>query len=88
MWVWAIRRVGDSQRLTTKPGTWEKAQDHATPHSVVQNLLQQMQDKFQTIYDQIIGRIDNMSSHIDDLEKDITDLMTQAGGTGRLKNKM
>ncbi|KAK1330410.1 hypothetical protein QTO34_010599 [Cnephaeus nilssonii] len=34
--------------------------------SVVQTLLQQMQDKFQTI-------------RIDDLEKNIADLMTQAG---------
>lgn len=38
-----------------------------------------MQDKFQTMSDQIIGRIDDMSSRIDDLEKNIADLMTQAG---------
>ena len=37
-----------------------------------------MQDKFQTMSDQIIGRIDDMSSRIDDLEKNIADLMTQA----------
>uniref|UniRef100_A0A3B3DWX1 Heat shock factor binding protein 1b n=1 Tax=Oryzias melastigma TaxID=30732 RepID=A0A3B3DWX1_ORYME len=35
--------------------------------NVVQTLLQQMQDKFQTI------------TRIDDLEKNIADLMTQAG---------
>uniref|UniRef100_A0A4W4GTS0 Heat shock factor binding protein 1a n=1 Tax=Electrophorus electricus TaxID=8005 RepID=A0A4W4GTS0_ELEEL len=35
--------------------------------AVVQSLLQQMQDKFQTI------------TRIDDLEKNISDLMTQAG---------
>ncbi|XP_062957581.1 heat shock factor-binding protein 1-like [Cynocephalus volans] len=45
--------------------------------SVVETLLQQMRDKFQTMSDQIIGRID-MSSLIDDLEKNITDPMTQA----------
>ncbi|KFO76256.1 Heat shock factor-binding protein 1, partial [Cuculus canorus] len=53
----------------------------------VQTLLQQMQDKFQTMSDQIIGRIiilnstelDDMSCRIDDLEKNIADLMTQAG---------
>uniref|UniRef100_A0A2K6N186 Heat shock factor-binding protein 1 n=1 Tax=Rhinopithecus bieti TaxID=61621 RepID=A0A2K6N186_RHIBE len=39
----------------------------------------QTQDKFQAMSDQIIGRIDDMSSHIDDLEKNITDPMTQAG---------
>ncbi|XP_032610534.1 heat shock factor-binding protein 1-like [Hylobates moloch] len=47
--------------------------------SVVQTLLQHIQDKFQIISDQIIGRIDDMSSCMDDLEKNITDLMTQAG---------
>ncbi|KTF85279.1 hypothetical protein cypCar_00006069 [Cyprinus carpio] len=82
---------------------------------VVQTLLQQMQDKFQTMSDQIIGRnilphmhvsikenscflnaslcddsllkmsflliliLDEMSTRIDDLEKNISDLMTQAG---------
>uniref|UniRef100_A0A3B4VI30 Heat shock factor-binding protein 1 n=1 Tax=Seriola dumerili TaxID=41447 RepID=A0A3B4VI30_SERDU len=49
--------------------------------NVVQTLLQQMQDKFQTMSDQIIGR--NILSYeitrIDDLEKNIADLMTQAG---------
>ncbi|NXQ88443.1 HSBP1 protein, partial [Nyctibius grandis] len=39
----------------------------------VQTLLQQMQDKFQTI------ALDDMSCRIDDLEKNIADLMTQAG---------
>ncbi|NXQ94575.1 HSBP1 protein, partial [Sagittarius serpentarius] len=39
----------------------------------VQTLLQQMQDKFQTI------ELDDMSCRIDDLEKNIADLMTQAG---------
>uniref|UniRef100_A0A4X2M1H1 Heat shock factor-binding protein 1 n=1 Tax=Vombatus ursinus TaxID=29139 RepID=A0A4X2M1H1_VOMUR len=45
---------------------------------VVQALLQQTQAKFQTMSDQIITRIDDMSSHID-LQKNITDLMIQAG---------
>uniref|UniRef100_A0A8C9RR11 Heat shock factor-binding protein 1 n=1 Tax=Scleropages formosus TaxID=113540 RepID=A0A8C9RR11_SCLFO len=51
--------------------------------AVVQTLLQQMQDKFQTMSDQIIGRnippTGGMSTRIDDLEKNIADLMTQAG---------
>uniref|UniRef100_H2PE45 Heat shock factor-binding protein 1 n=1 Tax=Pongo abelii TaxID=9601 RepID=H2PE45_PONAB len=47
--------------------------------SVVQTLLKQIQDKFQTMSDQIIWRTDDMSSCIDDLEKNIADLMTQAG---------
>ncbi|KAM9695169.1 heat shock factor-binding protein 1-like [Trichechus inunguis] len=47
--------------------------------SVVQTLLQQMLDKFQTVSNQIIGRIDDMGSCIDDLEKNTAHLMTQAG---------
>uniref|UniRef100_A0A3Q4HHY4 Heat shock factor-binding protein 1 n=1 Tax=Neolamprologus brichardi TaxID=32507 RepID=A0A3Q4HHY4_NEOBR len=48
--------------------------------NVVQTLLQQMQDKFQTMSDQIIGRnILIIITRIDDLEKNIADLMTQAG---------
>ncbi|CAO2628875.1 Heat shock factor-binding protein 1 [Lemmus lemmus] len=52
---------------------------------VVETLLQQMQDKFQIMSDQIIGPIGDMSSRIDDLEKNIADLMTQAGRAGRRK---
>ncbi|NXW54000.1 HSBP1 protein, partial [Eurystomus gularis] len=53
--------------------------------AVVQTLLQQMQDKFQTICYWIAiivlnsGELDDMSCRIDDLEKNIADLMTQAG---------
>ncbi|CDQ63076.1 unnamed protein product [Oncorhynchus mykiss] len=53
--------------------------------NVVQTLLQQMQDKFQTMSDQIIGRnilpdiYHSELTRIDDLEKNIADLMTQAG---------
>ncbi|KAL6051351.1 hypothetical protein STEG23_036338 [Scotinomys teguina] len=54
---------------------------------VVETLLQQMQDKFQIMSDQIIGRnillirrqLLNGGGRIDDLEKNIADLMTQAG---------
>ncbi|KAG5326692.1 HSBP1 protein, partial [Acromyrmex charruanus] len=47
----------------------------------VQTLLQNMQDKFQTMSDQIIGR-NILFFLIDDLEKNIADLMTQAGVEG------
>ncbi|XP_041493212.1 heat shock factor-binding protein 1-like, partial [Microtus oregoni] len=46
---------------------------------VLETLLRQMQDKFQVMSDQIIGRIDDMSSRIDNVEKNISDLMSQAG---------
>jgi heat shock factor-binding protein 1 len=45
----------------------------------VQNLLQQMQGRFQEMSDSIIGRIDEMGSRIDDLEKSVSELMQQAG---------
>jgi len=38
-----------------------------------------MQDKFQSTSDQVIFRIDEMGHRIDDLEKNIADLMTQSG---------
>ncbi|VCX15641.1 unnamed protein product [Gulo gulo] len=38
-----------------------------------------MQDKFQTMSDQIMGRIKDMSSPTDHLEKNIVDRTTQAG---------
>ncbi|NXA98211.1 HSBP1 protein, partial [Melanocharis versteri] len=51
--------------------------------AVVQTLLQQMQDKFQTIVSVCPfldpRAVDDMSCRIDDLEKNIADLMTQAG---------
>lgn len=47
--------------------------------SLIQGVLQQTQDRFQIMSDQIIRRIDDMTKRIDDLEKNITDLMTQAG---------
>ncbi|XP_061032300.1 heat shock factor-binding protein 1-like [Eubalaena glacialis] len=68
---------------TTKPGTREVAEtDPKTVQdltSVVQTLLQQMQGKWQTMSNQIIGRIEDTSSRIDDPEKNIADLMIQAG---------
>ena len=45
----------------------------------LQNLLEQMQLRFQTMSNGIITRIDEMGNRIDDLEKSIGDLMTQAG---------
>ncbi|NWU42354.1 HSBP1 protein, partial [Hylia prasina] len=56
--------------------------------AVVQTLLQQMQDKFQTIAQAHLEHVpafldpravDDMSCRIDDLERNIADLMMQAG---------
>ncbi|XP_059938768.1 heat shock factor-binding protein 1-like [Mesoplodon densirostris] len=68
---------------TTKPGTREVAEtDPRTVQdltSVVQTLLQQTQGRWQTASNQTIGRIEDMSSHMDDPEKNIADLMVEAG---------
>jgi len=45
----------------------------------VQNLLEQMQNRFNQMSSSIIGRIDEMGNRIDDLEKSISELMSQAG---------
>eukprot|EP00796_Vickermania_ingenoplastis_P005313 gene5313-3815_t len=45
----------------------------------VQNLLQQMQTRFEEMSGNIINRIDEMASRIDELEKSISELMQQAG---------
>ena len=38
-----------------------------------------MQTRFQTMSEAIIGRIDELGSRIDDLEKSISDLMEEVG---------
>ena len=43
----------------------------------VQNLLEQMQGRFNTMSSSIISRIDEMGNRIDDLEKSIGELMQQ-----------
>jgi len=59
--------------------------DGSTPQTTqdltifVQNLLQQMQSRFATMSDAIIGRIDEMGHRIDELENSIGELMAQAG---------
>ncbi|CAM9594526.1 unnamed protein product [Ectocarpus fasciculatus] len=40
--------------------------------------MEQMQNRFSQMSDTIIGRVDEMSTRIDDLEKSIQDLMLQA----------
>lgn len=52
----------------------ESAQDLTV---FVQNLLEQMQQRFNQMSSSIIGRIDEMGTRIEDLEKSISDLMQQ-----------
>ncbi len=46
--------------------------------NLVQQMLTQMQSRFQSMSDTIIGRIDEMGSRIDELEKSIADLVQEA----------
>lgn len=45
---------------------------------LVQQMLTQMQTRFQSMSDNIINRIDEMGTRIDDLEKSIADLVQEA----------
>ncbi|XP_039127605.1 heat shock factor-binding protein [Dioscorea cayenensis subsp. rotundata] len=48
----------------------------------VQNLLQQMQTRFQTMSESLIGKIDEMGSRIDELEQSINNLKAEMGTDG------
>ncbi|KAI6234427.1 Succinate dehydrogenase [ubiquinone] iron-sulfur subunit, mitochondrial [Aphelenchoides fujianensis] len=47
----------------------------------VHNILKSTQSQFETMSNKIINRIDDVSRRVDELEKSITDLMSQAGVT-------
>ncbi|KAG8571454.1 hypothetical protein GDO81_011654 [Engystomops pustulosus] len=44
-----------------------------------ESLLKNLQDRFQSMSDQLTQRMDEMGSNIEKLQKDVSDLMTQAG---------
>ncbi|XP_010269502.1 PREDICTED: heat shock factor-binding protein 1-like [Nelumbo nucifera] len=48
----------------------------------VQNLLRQMQSRFQTMSDSIVSKIDEMGHRIDELEQSINDLRNEMGTEG------
>jgi len=54
-------------------------QEHQDLTLFVQNLLKEMQSRFQTMSDAIINRIDDMGTRIDDLEKSIQELIVETG---------
>lgn len=45
----------------------------------VQNLLKQMQDRFEEMSGNIISRVDEMGKRIDDIEKSIGEIMNDLG---------
>ena len=60
-----------------KEGTEGPPTNSADLTVFVQNLLEQMQGRFNLMSEAIIGRIDEMGGRIDDLEKSIGELMEQ-----------
>ena len=57
-------------------------QSPADMTAFVQNLLQQMQSRFQTMSESIITKIDEMGSRIDELEHSINELRAEMGIEG------
>ncbi|KAJ7955092.1 Heat shock factor-binding protein 1 [Quillaja saponaria] len=48
----------------------------------VQNLLQQMQSRFQTMSESIISKIDEMGNRIEELEQSVNELKSEMGMEG------
>ncbi|XP_010440245.1 PREDICTED: heat shock factor-binding protein 1 [Camelina sativa] len=57
-------------------------QSTADMTAFVQNLLHQMQTRFQTMSDSIITKIDDMGGRINELEQSINDLRAEMGVEG------
>ncbi|XP_066377672.1 heat shock factor-binding protein-like [Miscanthus floridulus] len=58
------------------------AQSTADMTAFVQNLLIQMQTRFQAMSENIISKIDEMGARIDELEQSINDLKAEMGSEG------
>ncbi|XXG84225.1 hypothetical protein AAC387_Pa10g1784 [Persea americana] len=57
-------------------------QSTADMTAFVQNLLQQMQSRFQVMSESIVSKNDDMGSRIEELEKSINDLKSEMGVEG------
>ncbi|KQK18625.1 heat shock factor-binding protein 1 [Brachypodium distachyon] len=64
------------------------AQSTADMTAFVQNLLVQMQTRFQTMSENIISKIDEMGTRIDELEMSINDLKAEIGADGMTPTKV
>ncbi|XP_020274897.1 heat shock factor-binding protein 1-like [Asparagus officinalis] len=61
------------------PQESEDLQSTADMTAFVQNLLLQMQSRFQAMSENIVSKIDEMGSRIDELEQSINDLKSEMG---------
>ncbi|XP_059365991.1 heat shock factor-binding protein 1-like protein 1 [Carassius carassius] len=66
-------------------GSESKAAKELT--AMMETTMQQLQSRFQNLSKQIISKMDEMGTRIDDLEKNVGDLMTQAGAENHFKAK-
>lgn len=79
------RTLGVDSRLATPHHAWREAMEGQPDDQnqdltvFVQNLLKEMQGRFQHMSDAIVNRIDDMGSRIDDLERSISELIREAG---------
>ncbi|KAL1832916.1 heat shock factor-binding protein [Daucus carota subsp. sativus] len=62
--------------------TEDMKQSSADMTVFVQNLLQQMQARFQTMSESIVTKIDEMGGRINELEQSISELKTEMGAEG------
>ncbi|XP_047319516.1 heat shock factor-binding protein-like [Impatiens glandulifera] len=60
-------------------GLDDPKQSTADMTAFVQNLLQQMQARFQTMSESIVTKIDDMGGRINELEQSINDLRAEMG---------
>jgi heat shock factor-binding protein 1 len=55
-------------------------------NAFVQNMLKQMQERFEEMSTNIIGRVDEMGKRIDDIEKSINDIINDLADEDEPKN--
>jgi heat shock factor-binding protein 1 len=72
--------LNESGPQEVSPAT-DPSQSTADLTAFVQNLLQQMQLRFQSMSDAILVRIDEMATRIEDLEKTVDDVLREVTGT-------
>lgn len=56
--------------------------DPQTPKNLsefVEVVFKRLQDKYETMSDELISKMEDMGARIDDLDRDVADLMLQAG---------
>jgi heat shock factor-binding protein 1 len=70
---------GHGQAQGQHEGADATTQKTADLTAFVQNLLLQMQTRFQAMSESIITKIDEMGSRIDDLERSIAELLKESG---------